>query len=237
MKTISLSICACFLLVGVTFAQKPNALSNKEKKDGWVLLFDGKSTKGWHTFQKDKATAAWAVQDGALVFNPAADKTERGDLVTDQEYENYDLIIEWKISDGGNSGVIFGINEDPKYHATYETGIEMQVLDNINAGDRFIPDHLAGSLYDLIGGPEVSKPKAVGEWNEARILNKDGQITLWLNGVQTATVAKGSEEWKKLIAESKFNGWEGFAKYSKGKIALQDHGNIVSFRNIKIKQL
>lgn len=237
MKTISLSICACFLLASAAFAQKPNALSSKEKKDGWVLLFDGKSTKGWHTFRKDKAAAAWAVQDGALVFNPTADKTERGDLVTDQEYENYDLTIEWKISDGGNSGVIFGINEDPKYGATYETGIEMQVLDNINAGDRFIPDHLAGSLYDLIGGPDVSKPKAVGEWNEARILNKDGQITLWLNGVQTATVAKGSEEWKKLIAESKFNGWEGFAKYPKGKIALQDHGNIVSYRNIKIKQL
>lgn len=237
MKTISLSICACFMLVSASFAQKPNALTSKEKKDGWELLFDGKSTKGWHTFHKDNATTAWAVQDGALVFNPEADKADRGDLVTDQEYENYDLSIEWKISDGGNSGVIFGVNEDPKYGATYDTGIEMQVLDNINAGDRFIPNHLAGSLYDLIGGPEVSKPKAVGEWNVARLLNKDGQITLWLNGVQTATVAKGSEEWNKLIAGSKFNGWEGFAKYPKGKIALQDHGNVVSYRNIKIKQL
>ncbi|WP_134087889.1 DUF1080 domain-containing protein [Olivibacter sp. XZL3] len=237
MKKISLSICACLFLATATFAQKPNSLTSKEKKDGWVLLFDGKSTKGWHTYHKDQAGAAWSVKDEALVFDPTVDKAEKGDLVTDAEYENYDLTLEWKISDGGNSGVIFGIHEDPKYGATYQTGIEMQVLDNINAGDRFIPNHLAGSLYDLIGGPDVSKPKPVGEWNLARILYNNGEITLWLNGVQTAHVKKGSEEWNQLIAKSKFHDWEGFAKYPKGKIALQDHGNVVSFRNIKIKQL
>lgn len=237
MKTISLSICACILTVASVFAQKPNTLTSKEKKDGWVLLFDGKSTTGWHTYGKDQALSAWTVQDGALVFNPEAGKDQGGDLVTDQEYENYDLTLDWKISDGGNSGVIFGVKEDPKYGATYQTGIEAQVLDNINAGDRFIPNHLAGSLYDLIGSAEVSKPKAVGEWNQARILYSNGEITLWLNGVQTANVKKGSDEWNQLIAKSKFHDWEGFAKYPKGKIALQDHGNVVSFRNVKIKQL
>ncbi|QNL49676.1 DUF1080 domain-containing protein [Olivibacter sp. SDN3] len=237
MKTISLSICSCILLTTVAFAQKLNTLTSKEKKDGWELLFDGKSTDGWHTYHTDKASNAWSVQDGALVFNPAADKSERGDLVTDKEYENYDLTYEWKISDGGNSGVIFGVKEDAQYGATYETGIEMQVLDNINADDRHTPNHLAGSLYDLIGSAEVSKPKAVGEWNQARILYSGGQITLWLNGVKTAEVKKGSEEWNQLIANSKFHDWEGFAKYDKGKIALQDHGDVVAYRNIKIKQL
>jgi len=237
MKTISLSICACLLTVASALAQKPNTLTSKEKKDGWVLLFDGKTTSGWHTYHKDAATPAWSVQDGALVFNPDAGKGQGGDLVTDGEYENYDLTIEWKISDGGNSGVIFGVKEDPKYGATYQTGIEMQVLDNINAGDRFIDNHLAGSLYDLIGGPDVSKPKAVGEWNQARVLYNNGEITLWLNGIQTAHVKKGSEEWNQVIAKSKFHDWEAFAKYPKGKIALQDHGNVVSYRNVKLKQL
>jgi len=236
MKTITLGICTLFF-AATAFAQQPNTLTSKEKKDGWKLLFDGKSTKGWHTYHKDKAAAAWTVQDGALVFTTPADKSENGDLVTDKEYENYDLTIEWKISEGGNSGIIFGVKEDPKYGQTYDTGIEMQVLDNIKAEDRFKPNHLAGTLYDLIGSQEVSKPKPVGEWNLARILYNNGEITLWLNGVQTAHVKKGSDEWNKILASSKFHDWEGFAKYSKGKIALQDHGHVVSYRNIKIKQL
>lgn len=237
MKTIAMSLGACLFFVGTTMAQKPNTLSKEEKKDGWQLLFDGKSTKGWHTYQKDKAGAAWSVSDGALVFNPEAPKEERGDLVTDKEYENYELTYEWKISDGGNSGLIFGINDDPKYQASYQTGIEMQVLDNINAGDRHTPNHLAGSLYDLIGSAEVSKPKPVGEWNQARLVYNEGRISLWLNGVQTADIQKGSSEWNELIANSKFKDWEGFAKYPKGKIALQDHGDVVAFRNLKLKPL
>ncbi|WP_345231900.1 DUF1080 domain-containing protein [Olivibacter ginsenosidimutans] len=237
MKKISLSICSCLFLAATAFAQQANSLTSQEKKDGWKLLFDGKSTKGWHTYRKDKAGAAWTVQDGALVFNSPSDKSEGGDLVTDKEYENYDLTLEWKISEGGNSGIIFGVKEDPKYGASYETGIEMQVLDNIKAEDRHYPNHLAGTLYDLIGSAEVSKPKAVGEWNQARILYNKGEITLWLNGVQTANVKIGSPEWLNLLAKSKFHDWEGFAKYPKGKIALQDHGHEVAFRNIKIKQL
>ena len=237
MKAISLSICASLLFVGATFAQQANALTSKEKKEGWELLFDGKTTKGWHTYHQQSANAAWKVEDGALVFNPDADKSQRGDLVTDKTYKNYDLTLEWKISDGGNSGVIFGIHEDPKYGQTYETGIEMQVLDNIHAEDNRIPSHLAGCLYDLIGGPEVSKPKPVGEWNTARILYNNGQITLWFNGIKTAEVKKGSAEWNQLIAKSKFHDWEGFAKYDEGKIGLQDHGHVVAFRNIKIKSL
>lgn len=205
--------------------------------DGWTPLFDGQTTEGWHTYLKDTVSAAWVVNDGTLTFNPDVPSEQRGDLVTNGEYENYELELEWQISSGGNSGIIFGVHEDPKFSATYQTGIEMQVLDNIDAGDNKIENHLAGSLYDMIGGKDVSKPKPVGEWNQARIRKNNGQITLWLNDIQTADVTIGTPEWEQVLNASKFKDWEGFAKYPKGKIALQDHGNVVAYRNIRIKNL
>src|SRR5690606_6416671 len=126
----------------------------------------------------------------------------------------------------------FSVKEDPKYRASYQTGIEMQVLDNISASDNKTPNHLAGTLYDLTGDASVSKPRPLGEWNEARIRKVNGRITLWLNGIQTADVQLGSPEWKAMLDNSKFKTWEGFARYSKGKIALQDHGDVVAYRNI-----
>lgn len=203
----------------------------------WRVLFDGESTNGWHTYLRDTVAAGWSAADGELRFDPEVGQDQRGDIVTDDEFENFELELEWKISSGGNSGIIFGVHEDPKYGATYLTGIEMQVLDNIDAADNKIENHLAGSLYDLIGSTEVSQPKAVGEWNEARIRKDNGQLTLWLNGVQTADVLIGSDEWNELLAASKFHDWEGFAKYPKGKIALQDHNDVVAYRNIRIKEL
>src|SRR5690606_36740082 len=124
------------------------------------LLFDGQTTNGWHTYLKGKAGAAWTVSEDALAFNPeAVDRGERGDLVTDKEYENYELSLEWKISEGGNSGIIFNVREDKEFGATYVTGPEMQVLDNEKAHANKEDDHLSGSLYDLIAvGRDVAKP-------------------------------------------------------------------------------
>src|SRR5690606_31243032 len=122
---------------------------------------------------------------------------------------------------------IFSVYEDSEFNATYLTGIEMQVLDNIDAEDNQLENHLAGSLYDLIGSKEVSQPKPVGEWNQVRIRKENGRITLWLNKIQTAEVEIGSAQWKEVLEASKFKDWKDFAKYPKGKIALQDHGNVV----------
>ncbi len=207
------------------------------EENGWVSLFDGQTTDGWHTYLKDTVSAAWTAQDGELRFNPDVPREQRGDIVTDGEYEHYELELEWKISSGGNSGIIFGVHEDPKFGATYLTGVEMQVLDNIDAADNKIENHLAGTLYDMIGSKEVSQPKPVGEWNQARIRKHNGQITLWLNGIQTADVTIGTPQWQQVLDASKFKDWEGFAKYPKGKIALQDHGDVVAYRNIRIKEL
>src|SRR5690606_5230428 len=189
---------------------KQNATDNimADENDGWTSLFDGHTTDGWHTYLKDTVSAAWIVQDGELRFNPEVSTEQRGDIVTDGEYENFELELEWKISQGGNSGIIFSVYEDSEFNATYLTGIEMQVLDNIDAEDNQLENHLAGSLYDLIGSKEVSQPKPVGEWNQVRIRKENGRITLWLNKIQTAEVEIGSAQWKEVLEASKFKDWK-----------------------------
>lgn len=215
-----------------------NKLATQEQNDGWQLLFDGKTTNGWHTYNRDTVSKNWKVVDGALVMNPK-EKTTRNmeDIITDKEYENYELSLEWRISKGGNSGIIFNVKEDPKFGNTYNTGLEMQVLDNIKAEDNKKENHLAGLLYDISGTDALSKPKPAGEWNEARIMQNNGHLALYFNGVKTLDVQQGNDEWKGMIAGSKFKTWQDFAVSPKGKIAFQDHGYEVAFRNIKIKPL
>jgi hypothetical protein len=231
MKNILVLLCA----VGISYgASAQNQLTKKEQQQGWHLLFDGKSTTGWHTYLKPEASAAWKAQDGVLQLDPKA--PDQVDLVTDKEYENYELSVDWKISPEGNSGIIFGVHEDPALGQTYLSGIEMQVLDNEKAEDNKKANHLAGSLYDM-KAPSASVAKPAGEWNVAKISKKDGHLIFWLNGKEIINVQMGSAEWQELINSSKFKTWKDFAKYPKGKIALQDHGHEVAFRNIKIREI
>ncbi len=233
MKKVLAGVAVLLITGSGLFAQSLNTLTNKEKKDGWVLLFDGKTTSGWHIYNKADAGKAWEVVDGALQLNPGVE--DGGDLTTDKEYENYELAIDWKISEGGNSGIIFDVNEDPKYGASYVTGVEMQVLDDVKADDNKKENHLAGSLYDLVAPSRKANP--AGEWNHVIIRKKDGKLTLMLNGTKVVNVQMWGPEWKALVDNSKFKSWESFASYHKGHISLQDHGHTVSYRNIKIRAL
>jgi hypothetical protein len=215
-----------------------NQLSAQEQKDGWQLLFDGKTTKGWHSYGQTKVAETWKIHDGALALTPQ--KEEGGDLTTDQEYSNYDLKLDWKISEKGNSGIIFFVHEDPKFSNTYNTGMEMQVLDNGTPTRPGHPDgklytHRAGDLYDLLAAKEATKP--LGEWNSVEIVANHGKLDFYMNGVHTLSTTMWNDNWKKMIAISKFKDMPGFGTYKSGKIALQDHGNQVWFRNIKIKKL
>jgi hypothetical protein len=220
MKKLILSTLAVAALQYSSFAQTKS-------------LFDGKTTTGWHTYL-GKTAGPWAVVDGALQLDPKA--PGQADLVSDGEYENYELAIDWKIAEGGNSGIIFGVHEDPALGATYLSGIEMQVLDNEKAEDNKKANHLAGSLYDLKAAPaDAAKP--AGQWNSAKIRKDKGHLTFWLNGKEVINVQMGSPEWTELLNNSKFKTWKSFAAYPKGSIALQSHGAVVAFKNIKIKQL
>ncbi|HEY8781038.1 MAG TPA: DUF1080 domain-containing protein [Mucilaginibacter sp.] len=195
-------------------------------------LFDGKTTNGWHSYLKT-GPGAWKVVDGTLQLDPKA--PGQGDLVTDKEYENYELSLEWKIAEGGNSGIIFGVHEDPAFDATYLTGIEMQILDDAKAEDNKLATHRAGALYDMRAPSHPAK--LAGEWNKVTIRKVNGHITFWLNGEKVIETQIGSPEWQAMLNKSKFKTWKGFAAYPKGHIALQDHGAVVAFRDIKIKEL
>lgn len=201
-------------------------------------LFDGKTTKGWHTYGKSTVGTAWKVEDGTLHFDPSATANgQGGDIVTDKEYANFHLKLEWKVAPKSNSGIIFYIHEDPeKYKNTYETGLEMQVLDNDGHPDGKISKHRAGNLYDLIKS-DIEPVKPVGEWNTAEIISDNGQLTFKLNGVIVVKTTLWDDNWKSLIAGSKFASWKSFGTFKTGKIALQDHGENVWYRNIVIKEL
>ena len=171
-----------------------------EGKAGWVSLFDGKTTKGWHSYGKTTADPQWDVKDGALHLDKS--KGGKGDLLTDKEYSNFDLRLEWKISPKGNSGILFYVHEDPKkYEESYYTGPEMQVLDNNGHPDGKIHKHRAGDLYDLIPcSKETVKP--VGEWNEVEIISNHGSLKLFLNGVNVVSTTLWDDHWKTLVAGS-----------------------------------
>lgn len=219
-------------------AQAPNQLTKQEIKEGWKLLFDGNDLKGWHSYNRDTVAANWIVKDGQIQYDRANDKAG-DDIVTNKSYKNYELQLQWRISKGGNSGIIFDIQESPKHDHTYLTGPEMQVLDNKDAEDNKKQNHLAGCLYDMAGDATVSKPVPVGQWNQVRIVQNKGHLTFWLNGIQTYDGQIGSPEWNAMIANSKFKNkdFADFAKVAKGKIALQKHPGSSGWRNIKIRQL
>ena len=204
------------------------------------MLFNGKDLTGWHSYLEKTPGKAWQVHDGMIFLNKNSKSVynDFADLVTNAEYENFDLKLEWKIAPDGNSGIMFYVHEDTtKYNWPWETGPEMQVLDNIGASDNKKDDHLAGTLYDLLGKKEDSKPNPVGEWNQAEIKSVNGKLDLYLNGVNIVSTVLWDDFWKAMVAESKFRTMKDFGTYKKGHIALQDHGYGVWFRNIKIKKL
>lgn len=242
-KFLFLAIVICILssCISVNINSNSTNISNGEKSsNGWVSLFDGKTTTGWHSYGKDKADGIWNVEDDAICLTDKKQRTQGsggGDLVTDKEYGDFDLKLEWKIAKNGNSGIIFYVVEDPtKYKESYNTGMEMQVLDNDGHPDGKLIRHRAGDLYDLISSSKESV-KPVGEWNEVEIISKNGKLQLFLNGTNVVTTQLWDDNWRSMLASSKFKNMLGFGTFKKGKIALQDHSNMVCYRNIKIKEL
>lgn len=231
MRKTTILLTSCLLaLTGCSGAD--DAMDDTRGDDGWVTLFDGESLAGWRSFKGESPPPGWAVEDGALALvEPGG-----GDIVTDAEFASFELEFEWRISPNGNSGVLYFVNETDETEYIYETGPEYQVLDNDGHPDGEFPSHRAGALYDLIV-PPVDGTRPVGEYNQGRIVVNDGRIEHWLNDILMAESSYNDDEWRAMIAASKFNTMPAFGIYTSGHIALQDHGDRVWFRNIRIRQL
>ena len=219
------------------------ALSGNEirEDDGWEVLFDGTSFDQWKGYLKEGMADHWKLEDGAMVFYPPEEKTggESYNLVSRQEFTNFVLSLEWKVAEGANSGIFWGVMEDPVFGQPYETGPEIQVLDNaLHPDAKNGLTHQAGALYDMVAPSEdVTKP--AGEWNTCVITvnYKAHKGNVSLNGVDIVSFPLDNPEWDAMVSRSKFSGWPGFGKYHTGRIGLQDHGDVVAYRNIRIKKL
>lgn len=219
-----------------------NQLTAAEKADGWQLMFNGENMDGWRNFNKATIGKNWVIDDDAIHLNADAKGTdewlegEGGDIVFDGVFENYELQLEWKIGDCGNSGIIFNAQEGAEYSAPWKTGLEMQVLDDACHPDNKLANHRAGALYDLIECSEVTV-KPAGEWNQVRIILNKGELELWQNDVQMVTTTLWTSDWEAMVAGSKFKNFPGWATFKQGMISLQDHSDPVWYRNIKIKKI
>lgn len=220
-------------LTGPTASQHaigPNQLTEAEKSAGWQLLFDGNELTGWRTFQQQIATDNWGIQDDAIYCNGG----RKGDLITEEIYDNFELELEWKLSPGGNSGVFFHVAEG-SFKEVYHTGPEIQILDDETHPDGADLDHRSGANYDMQAAAyAMSRP--IGEYNRLRVLVEQGHVTQWLNGVKVVEYQLGSKAWREQLDNSKFMKMPGYGTQGKGHIALQDHGNPIWFRNLKIRK-
>jgi hypothetical protein len=206
-----------------------NTLTQEEVAQGWRLLFDGESLQHWRSYGEDEVGPGWGIQDGCLAW-----QEWDGDLITREQFGDFELKLDWRISDSGNSGIF--IRGDESGGSIAATGLEMQVLDNAGHWDRHWESHRAGAYYDMIA-PDHDTARPVGEWNAVHIIAQGPAIEFWLNGELTAQFEQGSPEWEALLAESKFADRPNYGRLLRGHIALQDHWNRVLYRNIRIRDL
>ena len=222
--------------------QAMNTLSSMEKRNGWILLFDGKTTTGWRGAYRDEFPAqGWKIEGGELIVIKSDGREARngGDIITKEKYGNYELTLEAKLTPGANSGVKYFVTERLPKSPGSAIGLEFQILD-----DDLHPDakmgkngnRTIGSLYDLI--PATSKiSRSIGEWNQVRIISKNNKVEHWLNGSKVVEYERGSSAFRALVAESKYKNFEGFGEAPEGHLLLQDHGDEVHYRNIKLRTL
>jgi len=209
--------------------QQPNTLTAQEQAEGWRPLFDGTTVTGWRGFTTATPPAGWQAVDGALVRAGAG-----GDLMTVEEFGDFELTLDWKIGAGGNSGIMFHVTTAGTQ--PYETGPELQVLDNAGHADGKAAETSAGANYAL-HAPVRDVTRPVGEWNSIRLIVRGAHVEHWMNGVKVLDYELWSPDWTARVKASKFNAWSGYGRAARGHLVLQDHGDRVWYRNIRIKQM
>jgi hypothetical protein len=226
-----------------------NTLTEQEKRDGWRLLWDGKTTSGWRSPRSDAFPAkGWELKDGALTVldSGGGEAIGGGDIITLDRYSNFEFVADFKLTPGANSGIKYFVqpNLDPvtgagaKANAGSAIGCEFQILDDERHPDAKLGrngNRTVGSLYDLLPAATSKKPKTIGEWNTARILVQGKHVEHWLNGEKILEYDRGSPAFREAVALSKFKNIPGFGEWADGHILLQEHGNRVSYRNVKIR--
>lgn len=226
-----------------------NELTDLEKRKGWRLLWDGKTSNGWRSARSDKfPSSGWVIRDGSLTVNGTngGESAGPGDIVTVDQFSDFELEVEFKITPGANSGIKYFVDPDINKGAGSAIGCEFQILDDERHEDAkmgVMGNRTLGSVYDLIAPENLSIPgrpkqfKGIGQWNQARIVSKNGKVEHWLNNEKVIEYDRFSQMFKALVNNSKFQKWNGFGRWPQGHILLQEHGSEVSFRNIKIREL
>ena len=252
MKQQCILIASLFLTLGATAQQKsstthaaPNTLSSQEKSQGFQLLWDGQTSKGWRkVFAKDFPAQGWELKEGVLTVLPSNGGEEGGggDIVTEKTYSAFDLKFEFRLTAGANSGVKYFVTEAENTGGKSAIGLEYQILDDERHPDAKLGkdgDRTLSSLYDLIPRKQIAAAfKPIGEWNEGEIIVlPNNHVEHWLNGYKMVEYVRGSDAYRQLVAISKYKDWKAFGEAPAGHILLQDHGNQVSFRSLRIRIL
>ncbi|HIF56835.1 MAG TPA: DUF1080 domain-containing protein [Gemmatimonadetes bacterium] len=210
-------------------AQEHNRLTAAERAAGWQLLFDGNSLEGWRGYNSEFMPNGWSVENGMLIRTGPG-----GDIITEQQFGDFEFYLEWLVGPGGNSGVLVRAVEGQE--EVYHGAPEMQILDDAGHPDGRSPLTSAGSNYGLHGAPR-GIVKSAGEWNSSRIVVVNNQVEHWLNGDKVVEYELGSADWLRRVANSKFAQWPAYGRASRGHIGIQDHGDRVSFRNLKVREI
>lgn len=222
-------------------SETPNSLTPEEVAEGWQLLFDGETLSGWKRYNHDTIGPLWSVQDGAILCDGEGlgegTADIGGSLITTREFGNFDLVLDYKVTKGGNSGILYHVVEKPEYKFDYETGPEFQLLDDAGWEGEIKDEQKAGSSYDMFAASSSKKLNPAGEWNTARVVYMNGHVEHWLNGEMILEYEEESDDFRERYENSKWMEYPDWNKSKSGAISLQDHGAPVYFRNIKIKEL
>jgi hypothetical protein len=227
------------VIVSTAFAnpQTPAKKSPPAKKEAWISLFDGKSLKGWHGYNKKGTIKNWDVEDGALVCLGAAKDASGGDIITNKKYANFELKWEWKVDKGSNSGVMYHVVESKKYHSPYETGPEYQIIDDIGFPEKLENWQKAGADYAMHTPNGQKDIVPAGQWNTSKIVFNHGRVEHWLNGKKIVEFRAWSEDWNQKRLTGKWKDYADYGKAKTGGIALQDHGDKAYYKHIMIREL